>query len=78
MRVNAVAPSLAMHPFLAKVTRDELLDELTTREAFGRAAEPWEIANVIVVPRQRLLDLHDRRDRLRQQPTPVIQLHRDC
>ena len=48
VRVNAVAPSLAMHPFLAKVTTDELLDELTSREAFGRAAAPWEIANVIV------------------------------
>ena len=48
VRINAVAPSLAMHPFLAKVTTDELLDELTQREAFGRAAEPWEIANVIV------------------------------
>jgi 3-oxoacyl-[acyl-carrier protein] reductase len=48
VRVNAVAPSLAMHPFLAKVTSDELLDDLTHREAFGRAAEPWEVANVIV------------------------------
>ena len=48
VRVNAVAPSLAMHPFLAKVTSDELLDELTRREAFGRAAEPWEVANVMV------------------------------
>jgi 3-oxoacyl-[acyl-carrier protein] reductase len=48
IRVNAVAPSLAMHPFLAKVTSDELLAELETREAFGRAAEPWEVANVII------------------------------
>jgi 3-oxoacyl-[acyl-carrier protein] reductase len=48
VRVNAVAPSLAMHPFLAKVTTDEVLAELTAREAFGRAAEPWEVANVIV------------------------------
>jgi len=48
VRVNAVSPSLAMHPFLAKVTTAELLDELTSREAFGRAAEPWEVANVIV------------------------------
>ncbi len=48
VRVNAVAPSLAMHPFLAKVTTEELLAELETREAFGRAAEPWEVANVIV------------------------------
>lgn len=48
VRVNAVAPSLAMHPFLEKVTTKELLAELTQREAFGRAAEPWEIANVMV------------------------------
>ena len=48
VRVNAVAPSLAMHAFLAKVTNDELLDALAQREAFGRPAEPWEIANVIV------------------------------
>lgn len=48
VRVNAVAPSLAMHPFLAKVTTDDLLAELTEREAFGRHAEPWEIANVMV------------------------------
>ena len=48
IRINAVAPSLAMHPFLAKVTTDDLLAELTEREAFGRYAEPWEIANVMV------------------------------
>lgn len=48
VRVNAVAPSLAMHPHLAKVTSAELLAELTGKEAFGRYAEPWEIANVIV------------------------------
>jgi 3-oxoacyl-[acyl-carrier protein] reductase len=48
VRVNAVAPSLAMHENLAKVTTDDLLAELTAREAFGRAAEPWEVANVIV------------------------------
>ncbi|WP_411106058.1 SDR family oxidoreductase [Streptomyces sp. cmx-4-9] len=48
VRVNAVAPSLAMHPHLAKVTSEELLAELTAREAFGRYAEPWEVANVIV------------------------------
>jgi 3-oxoacyl-[acyl-carrier protein] reductase len=48
IRVNAVAPSLAMHPFLAKVTTEELLTELAAREAFGRAAEPSEVANVMV------------------------------
>ena len=48
IRVNAVAPSLATHPFLAKVTSEELLAELAGREAIGRAAEPWEVATVIV------------------------------
>jgi 3-oxoacyl-[acyl-carrier protein] reductase len=48
IRVNAVAPSIAMHPHLAKVTSDELLASLAAREAFGRAAEPWEVANVMV------------------------------
>ncbi|MFH8516056.1 SDR family oxidoreductase [Streptomyces gelaticus] len=48
VRVNAVAPSLAMHPHLVKVTSAEVLDELTAKEAFGRYAEPWEVANVIV------------------------------
>jgi 3-oxoacyl-[acyl-carrier protein] reductase len=48
VRVNAVAPSLAMHEFLAKVTPPGLLEDLTKREAFGRPAETWEVANVIV------------------------------
>lgn len=48
IRVNAVSPSLALHPFLEKVTTAEFLDELKGREAFGRAAEPWEVANVMV------------------------------
>ena len=48
IRVNAVAPSLAMHPFLARVTSEEVLAELVGREAFGRSAEPWEVANVMV------------------------------
>jgi 3-oxoacyl-[acyl-carrier protein] reductase len=47
VRVNAVAPSLAMHPFLNRAISDEELAQLTTREAFGRAAEPWEVATVI-------------------------------
>lgn len=48
VRVNAVAPSLAMHANLAKVTTEELLAELTQREVLKRAAEPWEVANVMV------------------------------
>jgi 3-oxoacyl-[acyl-carrier protein] reductase len=48
VRINAVSPSLAAHKFLAKVTPEDVLEELTAREAFGRGAEPWEVANVIV------------------------------
>jgi len=48
IRINAVAPSLAMHPYLYKVTSPELLKELTDREAFKRAAEPWEVANTMI------------------------------
>jgi 3-oxoacyl-[acyl-carrier protein] reductase len=48
IRVNAVAPSLATHPFLSKVMSQDLLDELASREAFGRGAQPWEVANVMV------------------------------
>jgi 3-oxoacyl-[acyl-carrier protein] reductase len=48
VRINAVSPSIAMHPFLNRVTSDELLSELRRREAFGRTAETWEVANVIV------------------------------
>ncbi|GAA4843488.1 SDR family oxidoreductase [Saccharopolyspora rosea] len=48
VRINAVAPSLVMHPHLAKVTDEQTLAELTAREAFGRSAQPWEVANVIV------------------------------
>ena len=48
VRINAVAPSLAMHEHLEKVTPPGLLEQLTAREAFGRAAQPFEVANVIV------------------------------
>ena len=48
VRVNCVAPSIALHPFLVKTSNQELIDELQEREAFGRAAEPWEVANVMV------------------------------
>lgn len=48
VRINAVAPSIAMHAFLAKVTSDELLDKLSAQEAFGRPAEVWEVANVMM------------------------------
>jgi 3-oxoacyl-[acyl-carrier protein] reductase len=34
VRINAVAPSIAMHPFLAKVTTDELLAKLSAQGGF--------------------------------------------
>jgi 3-oxoacyl-[acyl-carrier protein] reductase len=48
VRINAVAPSIAMHAFLAKVTSEDLLTELSAREAFGRPAQVWEVANVMM------------------------------
>jgi len=47
VRINAVSPSLAVHPFLNKVMPDDELAELSRREVFGRGAEVWEVANVI-------------------------------
>ncbi|MBF6557361.1 MAG: SDR family oxidoreductase [Acidimicrobiales bacterium] len=47
VRINAVSPSLAVHPFLNKVMADEELAELSRREVLGRGAEVWEVANVI-------------------------------
>ncbi|HXW33000.1 MAG TPA: SDR family oxidoreductase [Acidimicrobiales bacterium] len=48
IRVNAVSPSLALHPFLNRVMADVELEELKRRELSGRSAETWEVANVIV------------------------------
>jgi 3-oxoacyl-[acyl-carrier protein] reductase len=47
VRVNAVSPSIARHKFLEKTSSSELLDRLAQGEAFGRAAEPWEVASTI-------------------------------
>ncbi|WP_428311522.1 SDR family oxidoreductase [Hydrocarboniphaga sp.] len=48
IRINAVSPSIVFHDHLRKTSPVELLESLASREAFGRAAEAWEIANVIV------------------------------
>ncbi len=48
VRVNAVSPSLAEHPFLNRAIPDADLEVLRGRELFGRGAETWEVANVIV------------------------------
>ena len=71
VRVNAVAPSLAMHANLAKVTTDELLAELARARGVrsgGRAVGGGQRDRV---PGLRLLRLHDRRDRVGQQPAPL-------
>jgi 3-oxoacyl-[acyl-carrier protein] reductase len=47
VRINAVSPSIARHKFLEKTSSADLLDRLSSDEAFGRAAEPWEIAATI-------------------------------
>lgn len=48
IRINAVSPSIALHDFLKKSASKELLEQLASREAFGRAAEVWEVANVMM------------------------------
>jgi len=47
VRINAVAPSIARHKFLERTSSSELLERLSVNEAFGRAAEPWEVAATI-------------------------------
>ena len=48
IRVNAVAPSFATHPFLVKTTPRDQLEALEAAEAYGRGADPAEVANVMV------------------------------
>lgn len=48
VRINAVAPSIVLHPMLRKSAPQALLEELEAREAYGRAAEAWEVANVML------------------------------
>lgn len=48
VRINAVSPSLAVHPMLKKSAPADLLAELEGREAYGRGAETWEIANIMM------------------------------
>lgn len=48
VRINAVSPSIVFHDHLRKSAPEALLNELASREAFGRGAEAWEIANVMV------------------------------
>jgi 3-oxoacyl-[acyl-carrier protein] reductase len=47
IRVNAVAPSFATHPFLVKTTPKDQLEALEAAEAYGRGADPDEVARVM-------------------------------
>jgi 3alpha(or 20beta)-hydroxysteroid dehydrogenase len=46
IRVNCVHPGIVMTPFVAG--SDDFVDAMTSMTALGRAAEPFEIANVVV------------------------------
>lgn len=48
VRINAVSPSIVLHPMLRKSASEDLLAELESKEAYGRAAEAWEVANVMM------------------------------
>ena len=48
IRINAVAPTLAAHDDLGKKLPPGVMDQLGAQQVLGRAAEPAEIANVIV------------------------------
>jgi len=49
VRINAVVPSLALHPHLEKVSDAAFLARMVREnEVFGRAAEPFEIADAVV------------------------------
>ena len=71
VRVNAVAPSIAMHPHLAKVSSEELLAELGRARGVRPGGGAVGGRRRHRVPRQRLLLVHDRRDRVGQQPAPL-------
>ena len=55
VRVNAVAPSLAMHPYLAKVTTEELLAELDDARGVRPRRRAVGGRQRDRVPRERLL-----------------------
>lgn len=48
VRVNAVVPTIALHPHLTRVASADYLDEMIALQPQGRAAEPEEVANTIV------------------------------
>ncbi|SMC79955.1 short chain dehydrogenase [Lentzea albidocapillata] len=71
IRVNAVAPSLAAHPFLAKVISEELLTELAVSRGFRARRRALGGRECDRVPRERLLVVPDGRGRLGEQSASV-------
>ncbi len=47
IRINAVVPTITMHPFLEKVSDRDFLESMIDLQVQGRAADPDEIARVI-------------------------------
>ena len=48
VRINAVAPSIAIHAFLKSRPRRNCSPNSLRARAFAAAPEPWEPANVMV------------------------------
>ncbi|MGW1802434.1 SDR family NAD(P)-dependent oxidoreductase [Streptomyces sp. NPDC001984] len=48
IRVNAVAPGLAMNAFLAKIYDQSYIDNMVARTPLGRAGTPEDIANAVL------------------------------
>jgi 3-oxoacyl-[acyl-carrier protein] reductase len=48
VRINAVAPSIALHDVPQEGLQRGTAGRAHQREAFGRAAEVWEVANVMI------------------------------
>ena len=78
IRVNCVAPSLAWHPFLAKTTDEELLDDLAPARGLRPTGRALGGGQRDGVPGQRPLGLHDRRGGLGQQPAPMTGASTTC
>lgn len=48
VRINAVVPTIALHPHLTRVAHADYLEEMIALQPQGRAALPVEVANAIV------------------------------
>ena len=48
VRINAVVPTIALHPHLGRVANAEYLEQMIALQPQGRPAEPVEVADAIV------------------------------